>query len=102
MTPRRLFLLISLPLFTLPYAVKAQSTCGPRDLVVMRLAEEFGESALALGLDNNNGMVEVFANVTSGSWTITVTSAGGRTCLISSGQSFEALPDAIQIEGKDI
>jgi hypothetical protein len=88
---RRYFFIFAL-VGTLPTQMGAQETniCGPRAFVVERLAEEYGEQARALGLDNNNGMVEVFANIESGSWTITVTNARGMTCLVASGQAFEA------------
>ncbi|WP_370227535.1 hypothetical protein [Cognatishimia sp.] len=77
-------------LCSLPMPAQAQSTapCGERDQVITRLAEKFGEQVQAQGLDNNNGMVEVFANTDSGSWTITITSATGLTCLMASGNSF--------------
>lgn len=94
------FLGIAALTWGLPTQVAAQNTspCGPRALVIERLAEKYGEHARALGLDTNNGMVEVFANMDSGSWTITVTSAQGLTCLMASGQSFETLQqDLVQL-----
>ena len=35
------------------------------------------------------------------SWTITVTSPSGMTCLVASGQSFETLAEALPPKGKD-
>jgi len=75
--------------------------CAPRDVVVERLAERFGETRQSIGLGADNAVVEVFASPTSGTWTITVTSAHGITCLVASGQAFEALAEAMPKAGRD-
>jgi hypothetical protein len=73
-------------------SANAQSqNCAPRDVVIDRLASQYGETRQSIGLGANNAMVEVFASPTSGTWTITVTSAHGITCLVASGQAFETL-----------
>lgn len=77
-----------------PQAVSAQQGCAPRDAVVSRLADRFGEVPQSIGLTTNNHMIEVFAAPETGSWTITVTTAGGLTCLLASGQAWEAVPPA--------
>ncbi|MEB8388649.1 hypothetical protein OO012_15585 [Rhodobacteraceae bacterium KMM 6894] len=75
--------------------------CAPRAIVVERLATKYGETRHSIGLGDNNAVVEVFASPSSGSWTITVTSATGMTCLVASGQAFETLADARRVPGKD-
>jgi hypothetical protein len=82
---------------------EAQGTrnCGPRDAVVERLAEGYGESRQSMGLGANNAVVEVFASEETGTWTITVTTPNGLTCLVASGQSFETLAEALPIMKKD-
>lgn len=69
--------------------------CAPRDVVVQRLAEKYGESRQAIGIGQQGMVMETFASSESGSWTITVTMPTGMTCLMASGQSFEALAEAI-------
>lgn len=44
-----------------------------------------------MGLAPNNRIVEVFVSEETGSWTITLTSADGVTCLVAAGQHFEVL-----------
>lgn len=73
--------------------------CGKRDFVVERLADRYGESRQAIGLGANNQVVEVFASLETGTWTITVTSPAGTTCLVASGQSFETLSEAALMPG---
>lgn len=75
--------------------------CGPRDLVVTRLAEGYGETRQSMGLGANNAVIEVFASEESGTWTITVTTPNGMTCLVASGQAFEELAEALPAKGND-
>lgn len=83
--------------------VLAQSVrnCGPRGQVMDRLAQGYGETRQSIGLGANNSVVEVFASNDTGTWTITVTSATGVTCLVASGQSFEELAEALPAKGND-
>ena len=75
--------------------VNAQGTpsmiCGQRAQIVGQLRARFGEEVRAVGLAGQTRIVEVFASAETGSWTITVTSVDGVTCLIASGQHYEAI-----------
>ncbi len=75
--------------------------CAPRDLVLERLAEKYGETRQSIGLGANNAVVEVFAATNTGSWTITVTTPNGLTCLVASGKSYETLAEALPSQGND-
>jgi hypothetical protein len=70
----------------------AAAQCGARDAVLAVLADRYGESRQGAGLAANGALVEVFASA-NGSWTMTVTTADQRMCLIASGQSWEARDD---------
>jgi len=63
--------------------------CFPHEHVMERLAEGFGETRQALALDQTRAMIEVWANLKTGTWSITRTMPGGLTCIVSSGESFE-------------
>lgn len=84
-------------------SVSAQNTrnCAPRDAVVTRLADSYGESRQSMGLGANNAVVEVFASEETGTWTITVTMANGITCLVASGQAFEELAEVVPQRADD-
>lgn len=92
---------LAMILFLLAGPVLSQSArnCGERADVVQRLAEGYGESRQSIGIGSNNSVVEVFASLETGTWTITVTAAGGLTCLVASGQAFEVLAEALPVEG---
>ncbi|MFG6594925.1 hypothetical protein ACGYK4_10300 [Sulfitobacter sp. 1A13368] len=76
--------------------------CAPRDHVVLRLADGYGEMRQSMGLGGDNAVVEVFASDQTGSWTITVTGVNGITCLVASGQGFEALAEELPAKGEDV
>jgi hypothetical protein len=80
---------------------QTQRSCAPRPQVVERLASKYGETRQSMGLGSNNAVMEVFASLDSGSWTITVTMANGLTCLVASGQAFEELVEALPPKGDD-
>jgi len=82
-------------------AMAQSAQCAPREVVVQRLNEAYGETRQSMGLAANNAVVEVFASDTSGSWTITVTGPNGVTCLIAAGQAFEAMAGDIPAPGND-
>lgn len=78
-----------------------EGNCAPRSTVVDRLAQGYGETRQSMGLAADNAIVEVFASIETGSWSITVTKPGGLTCLVASGQAFEPVTEALPARGKD-
>ncbi|MFB9148666.1 hypothetical protein [Roseovarius ramblicola] len=82
-------------------AAAQSGRCAPRETVVQRLAEAYGETRQSMGLGANNAVVEVFASAASGSWTITVTGTNGITCLVAAGQGYEAVADSLPKPGND-
>ncbi len=99
---RRTAALGAVALLALGQASMAQgSNCAPRERVVQRLADSYGETRQAIGLGANNAVIEVFASDETGTWTITVTMASGMTCLVASGQAYERLAEALPAKGED-
>ncbi|MFD2740360.1 hypothetical protein ACFSUD_12305 [Sulfitobacter aestuarii] len=88
-------------LMTLGEASAAPQNCAPRETVVTRLAEGYGETRHSVGLGASTGgdvLVEIFASDTTGSWTITMTDPRGQTCMIASGRAFEKLAETLSHE----
>ncbi|MFQ5958023.1 MAG: hypothetical protein ACE5LF_01500 [Alphaproteobacteria bacterium] len=69
----------------------AQAACGDRDKFVVLLGENYAERAVAIGLTASGRVLEVFTAL-SGTWTILVTYPNGVTCVVATGESWEALP----------
>jgi hypothetical protein len=73
----------------------AQGNCADHATVVERLGERYGESRQSIGLASDNAVIEVFASMDTGSWTITVTRPGGPTCLVAAGQAYQYLNEPL-------
>ena len=65
--------------------------CGDHEMIVERLVSLYGETRQSVGLVGGHTAVETFANRDTGTWTIAVTSAGGQTCLVLVGNSFQGV-----------
>ncbi len=77
------------------------AACAQRDAIVKRLDERYGEHRNNMMLDAQGNLVELFSNLDTGSWTLTVTVPGGPTCTLSSGRDFvqEARTGKLKGEG---
>lgn len=76
-------------------ALSQTAGCATHDIVTARLAADYGESRQTVALGADNTLVETWANPDTGTWTLTVTQAGGPTCLVASGQAFELVAEAL-------
>ena len=83
-------------------AVAQQASCAQREMIVERLATKYGESRQSAGLNQNNGMVEIFASEETGTWTILVTMPNGISCLMAAGKSWEGVAEAAPPSGKGV
>ena len=73
-------------------AAQAQrSACGDREKMVAHLAKKYEEQPIALGLQTDGRVLEVFSSKTSGSWTILVSTPDGFACLASSGEAWQPI-----------
>ncbi|MEB3418412.1 hypothetical protein ACFSDD_15900 [Salipiger marinus] len=82
-------------------ALAQTPACAPRDQVVDQLARRYGEVPQSIGLGSDNAVMEVFASAETGTWTITVTTPAGLTCLLASGQAFEVAAALLTPPGSD-
>ena len=69
----------------------AQMLCGNHDDIVSKLANEYSETRVGIGLNDNGRVIELFASPT-GTWTILITPPKGLTCMVETGQSWESIP----------
>ena len=65
--------------------------CAPREVILKSLSKNYKERPVNMGVTSNGGLLEVLAFAT-GSWTIIVTSPGGPTCMVASGQGWRKSP----------
>ena len=81
---------------------RAEPRCGPRDTVLGLLADRYGETRRSIGLAADATLMELHANTDTGTWTLTLTTADGTTCLVAAGQEFETLDTALPAGGKRV
>ncbi len=72
---------------------QVQPPCTSHDKALAQLAEKYREVPVAGGLSSQGTMVEVLVSP-SGSWTILVTTAAGRSCLVAAGEGWRAFEPA--------
>ena len=68
-----------------PTAVSAQSNCAARDNIVQSLQTSYGEAFAGGGVQNSDRIFEVWFNEEKGTWTILMTKADGKSCIMASG-----------------
>ena len=73
--------------------------CAPRAAVVAQLAQKYLETRRSIGITGNGMVMEVYASAESGTWTITMTTPQGLTCLVASGQGFESVVETLPPPG---
>ena len=73
-------------------AALAQNACGPRDQLVAKLEDSYGESRMGAGLRGSASVFEIWASASSGTWTILVTNTEGVSCVMASGESWHEMP----------
>ncbi len=69
----------------------AQAVCSERAKFVDQLSGNYSENTVALGLVNNGSVLEILASK-EGSWTILVTKPNGISCVVATGEAWEAVP----------
>jgi hypothetical protein len=68
----------------------AQTQCGPRQEVVKSLGDRFKEAPVGMGMTQPGQVLELFASKT-GSWTMVITNADGRSCLLAAGENWDMI-----------
>ena len=68
-----------------------QTLCGVRAEMVSKLSERFQEMPAALGVVDQNAVLEVFVS-DNGTWTLLATGTDGKSCVLASGEGWESAP----------
>jgi hypothetical protein len=64
--------------------------CGKRDEIVRSLGDQFHEKQQAVGVVDQNAILEIFVSA-AGTWTIIATGTDGNSCLVSSGEGWDSM-----------
>lgn len=87
MMPR--LLLAAAVVMTLAAATtEAQPMCGPRDIFLLKLQQDFRERPAGIGLAGSGHVIELLTSG-HGTWTLLVTSPNGVSCIVAAGDGWE-------------
>ena len=84
-----------LGLSAIPAAVAspiAEVICAPSAELTDRLEHQFGESLRAQGLRDPETMLEVWSSDLTGRWTLVMSYASGRSCIVAMGEHWDQIP----------
>lgn len=78
---------------TAPFSGSAEAQAGRVCLpqaaaLAQQLGQQYGETLSAAGVAAGGGLMQVYSNAESGTWTIAVTIPNGPTCIVSSGEGW--------------
>ena len=73
---------IALPAF-------GQSACLPHGKLVDLLDGRYSEQRVAMGLESNGRLFEVFATEDGSTWTMVVTTPNGAACVVAAGLEWQ-------------
>ena len=79
--------LVSIAL-SVPTTIHAQGTCAERDAMVTNLQNRYGEAFAGGGLQNAKSIIEVWFSEEKGTWTVLMTRADGKSCIMASGTNW--------------
>ena len=66
--------------------------CAPRAEMVQKLSHQFGERRSGMGVRGPESVMEVWQSDRSGHWTLVMSYADGRSCIVAMGEGWETLP----------
>jgi hypothetical protein len=74
----------------------AQSVCAPREQIIKRLADTYGETRKGYGLQSAQLVVELYASDETGTWTLIATRPDGVACAMAVGNAWRADEQALE------
>lgn len=89
--------LLSVALALMSSAAAAQVPCGERAKIIGWLAVNYKEAPVATGLSNKGALVEVLTSVDGDTWTILITKPDGISCIVDTGQAWQARPHEVEV-----
>ena len=74
-----------------PSPAAAQAPCKPWREVAQYLGERYSEHPVAVGLQSDGSLLQVYAATTTSTWTLVSMRPDGMACLIGAGKAWELL-----------
>lgn len=81
-------ILTTLVALTLMATTALANNCGDRNRMAEILLEKYQEQVVFRGLQSPTQLLEVFANLETGTYTVFISSVEGTACAVASGNNF--------------
>jgi hypothetical protein len=82
-----------------PPMAEAQSNCLQRDDLIKHLSDRWEEAPVGRGLQSADQLLEVWASLESGTYTVFVTRPDGVSCILASGRNWNSFAVAMVPKG---
>ena len=69
--------------------------CADRDAIVAQLKGRYHETRQGIGVMSETNITELYVSA-EGTWTVLMTMANGKACIIAAGDDWQEAPDAIR------
>lgn len=69
----------------------AEVICAPRGEMRQTLSDRFGVQQSGLGTRDPETVMEVWTSQSSGDWTLVLTYADGKSCIVAMGENWQAM-----------
>ncbi len=66
--------------------------CHDATEIAKQLSNKYSEAPVAFGLQSNGNLLQVYASMDKGTWTVVSTTPAGLSCIVAAGRSWESLP----------
>ncbi len=77
-------------------AANAQMICGERAKFIDHLAKAHKEAPSSIGMTSSGQVIEVLTSA-KGSWSIIITQPNGKSCLVATGEAWEAVKQQVAL-----
>ena len=95
-------LFLAAALIMVPHEGTAEDRCNQRNIYLGHLARTYQEVPIAVGVIDQDRLVEVLSTDDGKTWTLIVSSPDGRSCLLASGEGWRQVPKSAATAGPKI
>lgn len=75
-------------ILTVPGVASAKAACFDRGDLIANLETKYGETFAGGGLQNQESIMEVWSSSEKGTWTVLMTRADGKSCIVATGTNW--------------
>lgn len=66
--------------------------CHDAGEIARQLTSKYKEAPVAMGLQSNGNLLQIYASDKKNTWTVVSTTPNGKSCIVAAGKRWEALP----------